>query len=261
MSQIPNVSSAPAASQPNRSAKTINELDLDDFLNLMIVELQNQDPLNPLENAEMLAQIAQIRAVGASDKLTETLDSVLLGQNLSSATNLIGADIEAISDDNQRVTGVVNRVTVSGGTPKLHIDEKPEVSLADEPGDVEEGSYQYRVVWSDANGNQFAIDPLAANGLEGGVIQLAEGDKSIQISGLPVTTNAKRIYRTDSSGEGDFHLVGTLADGSESSFVDTKSDEQLSATVLNDGIPLVNNTSRSFTISLNNVGEIRPPKN
>jgi len=55
--------------------------------------------------------------------------------------------------------------------------------------------------------------------------------------------------------------VGTLADGSESSYLDTSSDEQLSATVLRNGIPLIDNTSRSFTISLQNVGEIRPPGN
>ena len=49
------------------------------FLKLMITELQQQDPLNPMDNKDMLNQIAQIRAVGASDQLTKTLNSVLLG--------------------------------------------------------------------------------------------------------------------------------------------------------------------------------------
>ena len=69
---------------------------MDDFLDLMIAELQNQDPLNPLENDELIAQISQIREVGATEDLTNTLNAVLLGQNISSATSLIGADVVAL---------------------------------------------------------------------------------------------------------------------------------------------------------------------
>src|SRR5262245_32762829 len=93
----------------------INDVNIDDFLKIMISELQNQDPLNPLENDELIAQISQIRSVGATEKLTSTLDAVLLGQNITSATNLIGAEIDAISDDNQKVTGMVERVSVAKG--------------------------------------------------------------------------------------------------------------------------------------------------
>ena len=94
----------------------------------MLAKLQNQDPLNPLENDELIAQISQIREVGATEQLTEILSAVLLGQNIASATNLIGADIDAISDDNQRASGIVSRVSVSGGSPKLHLDLGPQSS-------------------------------------------------------------------------------------------------------------------------------------
>ncbi len=88
MTQFPTVNSATSgATTPDR----LNDVNIDDFLKLMIAELQNQDPLNPLDNDELVAQIGQIRSVGATEKLTDTLDSVLLGQNISSATNLIGA--------------------------------------------------------------------------------------------------------------------------------------------------------------------------
>src|SRR5262245_63103667 len=108
----PTASSSNSSKSSPSSTDAINDLDLSTFLTLMIKELQNQDPLNPLDNKDMLAQISQIREVGATDKLTQTLDSVLLGQNISSATNLIGADISAISDDGQSITGVVERVSV-----------------------------------------------------------------------------------------------------------------------------------------------------
>src|SRR5829696_949442 len=83
----------------------INDIDMNTFLKLMITELQQQDPLNPLDNKDMLNQIAQIRAIGASDQLSKTLGSVLLGQNITSATNLLGADISALTDNGQAITG------------------------------------------------------------------------------------------------------------------------------------------------------------
>jgi flagellar hook assembly protein FlgD len=98
-------------------------LDMSQFLKLMIAQLQNQDPLQPLDNAQILQQISQIRQIGESEKLTNTLDSVLLNQNLSSASSMLGKNVKALTDDGQAVNGVVDRVTVTGGTPRLHVGE------------------------------------------------------------------------------------------------------------------------------------------
>ena len=115
------------ATQSSTSATDRNDalrnLDMDQFLKLMISELQNQDPLNPMENAEILQQISQIREIGATTRLTETLDAVLLGQNLTSATSMIGKTVQALSDDAKPVSGVVDRVTVTEGEPRLHIGD------------------------------------------------------------------------------------------------------------------------------------------
>src|SRR6476660_9039035 len=107
------------------TGNAINDIDMNTFLKLMITELQQQDPLNPMDNKDMLNQIAQIRAVGASDQLTKTLNSVLLGQNITSATNLMGADISALTDNGQAITGIVNRVAIDKGVPKLHVEYSP----------------------------------------------------------------------------------------------------------------------------------------
>jgi flagellar basal-body rod modification protein FlgD len=100
-----------------------NGLDTNSFLKLMIAQLQNQDPLNPADNNQLLQQVNEIRNIGATDKLTSTLDSVLLGQNVTSATALIGKQIDALSDDNKKISGVVDRVTITDGTPKLHVGD------------------------------------------------------------------------------------------------------------------------------------------
>ncbi len=251
MGQTPNINAASPGSQTFGSSNTLNDLDLDDFLNLMLAELQNQDPLNPLENDELIAQISQIREVGATEKLTATLDSVLLGQNISSATSLIGAEIDAISDDGQRVTGAVDRVSINNGTPSLHIDTKPSIQRSDQAGDIDVGSYRYQVTWEDENGNLFGIETQES-------ISLDSPNQSVLISNLPATSTQKQIYRTDASGKGPLKLVAVLPDGTTSSYRDTSADEDLSSTVLTRTPSLISTPTRSFKVSLNNVGEIRP---
>jgi flagellar basal-body rod modification protein FlgD len=112
-----------AAGSQNDQNEALRGLDVSEFLNLMITELQNQDPLNPLENSEILQQISQIREIDSTLKLTKTLDAVLLGQNLNSASALIGKGIRGLSSEGTPVTGVVERVTVTDGVPSLHVGQ------------------------------------------------------------------------------------------------------------------------------------------
>jgi len=100
------------------------DVDLDEFLGLLIAQLQNQDPLNPMENQEILQQVSQIREIESNARLTETLQTVLLGQNMSTASSLIGRTISGLSEANEKVTGRVDRVSVVDGVPKLHVGDQ-----------------------------------------------------------------------------------------------------------------------------------------
>jgi flagellar basal-body rod modification protein FlgD len=68
----------------------------DRFLKLLVTQLQNQDPLNPMDNAQMTTQLAQISTVTGIDKLNTTLssmiDSVASSQNVQSA-EMIGKSV------------------------------------------------------------------------------------------------------------------------------------------------------------------------
>lgn len=99
----------------------LQDLDVDKFLKLMLAELQNQDPLEPMDNAQMMQQIGEIRSIAATDKLSTTLSGVQLGQALASASSLLGKTITGLSDDNAQVNGKVDRITVADGVPKLHV--------------------------------------------------------------------------------------------------------------------------------------------
>ena len=117
MSQIGQPSTASftaqqSAGQVGRASDSYNDLDIDSFLKLLISELQNQDPLDPMDNSEMVAQIGQIREIGATDELTRTLGKLSSSQELVTASSLIGQTISGLADDATAVDGVVDRITV-----------------------------------------------------------------------------------------------------------------------------------------------------
>ncbi len=109
------------SSQGSNPNTPLRGLDMDHFLTLMITELQNQDPLNPMENAEILQQISQIREIEATSRLQETLESVLLGQNLSNASSLLDKRITALTDAGEQVQGKVDRVSVADNKVKVSV--------------------------------------------------------------------------------------------------------------------------------------------
>lgn len=253
MTQLPSVNST-TSGQSSNITSALNQVDLDDFLKLMISELQNQDPLNPLANDELLAQISQIREVGATEQLTSTLNAVLLGQNISSATNLIGADVVALNDDGQRVSGNVRVVTISDGKPMLDLAIDTAATAAKEEGQVASGNYTYEVVWESTSGTKYGVE------VDASTAALADFQGAIQLNYLPATAGEKRIYRTDRTGEGERKLVGVLPRGSTTTFVDRLSDADRTGDPITEQVNLVEFADR-VTVPLSSVGEIRPPSN
>jgi flagellar basal-body rod modification protein FlgD len=113
MSRISNINQAPSASSSSgTTGNDFSSVDLDQFLNLMITELQNQDPLSPTDNSQLLQQMTQIREIGATNELSKTLTSFATTQELTTASGLIGRRINALDDEANPVDGVVERVSV-----------------------------------------------------------------------------------------------------------------------------------------------------
>jgi flagellar basal-body rod modification protein FlgD len=75
-----------------------------------------------MDNSQILEQVSQIREIESNARLTETLESVRLGQALSTASSLIGRYVQALTADGTRVEGRVERISVVDGKPVLHID-------------------------------------------------------------------------------------------------------------------------------------------
>lgn len=86
------------STQPKQSAS--DEL-RNSFLTLLITQLQNQDPLNPMENAEMTSQIAQINTVSGIEELNSTLKNITSQMDANQAlqaTGLIGQGVMVPGD-------------------------------------------------------------------------------------------------------------------------------------------------------------------
>ena len=107
-----NVAQAQAAAAGATAAGKPNGNELQDrFLKLLVTQMKNQDPLNPLDNAQVTSQLAQISTVGGIDKLNNTISglssSLLASQSLQSA-NIIGRDVYALGSTlslNGKATG------------------------------------------------------------------------------------------------------------------------------------------------------------
>jgi len=102
----------------------MKNVDVNAFLELMIAELQNQDPLDPMDNAQMLQQIGQIREIASNDRLSESLDAMLLGQNVATATSLVGQWVAGLSDEGEMVMGTVERAYIEDGEAVLHVVQR-----------------------------------------------------------------------------------------------------------------------------------------
>ena len=92
------------------------------FLKLLITELQNQDPLEPLGNDELLSQLSMMRNLQSSIELSSTLKSLTGSQELSTASSFIGKSVTGMTAEQEVVSGIADRVFMSGGKVFLSVN-------------------------------------------------------------------------------------------------------------------------------------------
>src|SRR4051812_19745869 len=88
-----NAKSAKKAGGTSGTGTDTVTADTDKFMTLLVAQLQNQDPMNPMDNAQMTSQLAQLQTVTGINTLNTTLNSLKSSYQSSEsmqATNLIG---------------------------------------------------------------------------------------------------------------------------------------------------------------------------
>lgn len=106
----------------------------EDFYKILIAELQYQDPSQPMDNAQMVQQVANIQSIQASSTMTTALQSVTRQQNFGTAAAMIGkkvtGEVQDAGGDKQTVQGVVTSVTFeSNGKAVLQLDTGTKLPL------------------------------------------------------------------------------------------------------------------------------------
>lgn len=135
MTSIPGVNATSNQNQSRTSGNALGDVDIDQFLGLLITEMQNQDPMNPMDNAQMLTQLSQIREIGSTNKLTETLSTLAIGQELSMASTMIGKTVKALDSNAKDIEGIVSRVSVQTDSEDPNI-RKVSVHVGDSTVDI-----------------------------------------------------------------------------------------------------------------------------
>lgn len=119
-----------------------NEMDKDAFLQLLVAQLRYQDPLEPQENSEFVAEMAQFSSLEQMNNMSKALDkintlvtnidtSVLVGQ----LSNMIGKGVDWLETTNyadeegnpqtktDNLSGVITGVTVADGTTRVTVED------------------------------------------------------------------------------------------------------------------------------------------
>lgn len=91
-----------------------------DFIHLFLTQLTFQDPLNPVDDREFLAQLAQFTQIEQSQTLNDNLTGVLEVQAATQAVGLIGKTVE-ISQNGSIQDGVVTTVSFANGQASLTV--------------------------------------------------------------------------------------------------------------------------------------------
>jgi flagellar basal-body rod modification protein FlgD len=101
------------------SAAGLGGMDYNAFLKLLIAQLKNQDPTQPMDNTEFVSQLATFSQVEQSIDVNKKLDSMLTSQSLTLADAVIG---HKVTSPDGKITGVVKSVVITSDGPVAKLD-------------------------------------------------------------------------------------------------------------------------------------------
>jgi flagellar basal-body rod modification protein FlgD len=92
------------------------------FMQLLITQMQNQDPTSPTSATDLVTQMAQLSNVQGINQLNQTITSLVAMQSLSQSISLIGKTVSYTNASGQTASGVVGSISMVGGQPQLVIN-------------------------------------------------------------------------------------------------------------------------------------------
>lgn len=101
-----------------------------DFLTLLVAQLTNQDPLNPMEDADFTSQLAQLEQLEQTISLNKTMSTMSTQSKLQSATAMIGMEVTGVDSAGDSVTGTVLRASQSGDLVYLELSSGKKIEVS-----------------------------------------------------------------------------------------------------------------------------------
>lgn len=108
-------------SRPETTPK--RELDRDAFLKILVTQLANQDPTQPLQDREFIAQMAQFSSLEQMNKVASSNLQVVQMNAMTLGAQLLGNTVSYANDKGETVTGKVTAVKTVDGTVKVQVGD------------------------------------------------------------------------------------------------------------------------------------------
>jgi flagellar basal-body rod modification protein FlgD len=119
ISAITNQTAAETSNTANRVAS--KQLGQADFLKLLTVQLQQQDPMKPMDDTQSIAQMAQFSSLQQMSSLNDNVSAMRLDSQLASAGSLLGRQVTLQAENGSQINGVVDSVEQTSAGPKLSV--------------------------------------------------------------------------------------------------------------------------------------------
>lgn len=113
------VSSIGSIASTGSEVPSAAQLGQEDFMRILLSQLQFQDPLKPVDNQEFVAQLAQFSALEINRQQSEKVDQLLSMQSVAQAVGIIGKTVEVLSAAGTSTLATVSQVSFRTGEPLL----------------------------------------------------------------------------------------------------------------------------------------------
>jgi flagellar basal-body rod modification protein FlgD len=110
---VNNVNSINGNTQSTTTAK--NVLDKNAFLQILMAQLSNQDPMSTQDNSQYIAQMAQFSALEESQNMNTSLEKMLVSQRVTEGSMMIGKEVAFSTDNSTYVQELVNGLIIENG--------------------------------------------------------------------------------------------------------------------------------------------------
>lgn len=120
----PNFAAADSSASSGVASRTAKKsLDSTDFMKLLAVQFQKQDPMKPMEDTAFIAQMAQFTALEQTNGISAEISRLRLDQQAMLGSSYLGKAVTFAGADGKDVTGVVSALENSAGGVALVVGD------------------------------------------------------------------------------------------------------------------------------------------